>query len=297
MLFGQSLDYSLRVLRQLVGRVALVGIVEACPRPRPEASRLEEALKRALGRPDLRAQARGLGVPHLFATRENLPDLIRFVRQVRADAGAIASFPRLLPEEAIAAFPRGILNLHPSLLPAYRGPLPVLWQYYRQEQQGGVTVHFIDRGEDTGDIVAQAPARLALDESGSVYLARCGELGGAMLAQALQAIEAGRAQRRPQRDSPCPFRARGLRRGERLLDFRSLPVAQTFHALQGGDNLLGLLLPEPAGLLRHLELAPSGYDSRRTALPAGQYGWDGVRPFIAHAEGRILLRARGFRAR
>ena len=291
-LFGQSLDYSLRVLRQLAGRVPLVGIVEAAAQVRPDSSRFRDSVKRGLGRPDLRAHARGLGLPHFFATRENLPSLVEFARAVRADAGAIASFPRLLPETVINAFPHGILNLHPSLLPNYRGPMPVLWQYHRQEQQGGVTVHYIDRGEDTGDIVAQAPAPLSLDESGAAYLGRCGEIGGALLADALLAIEAGRAQRRPQRDLACPFRARGLKRGERLLDFRNLPVARTFHALQGGYNILGQLIPEPTGLLRHFKLAPSGFDLQRTEIAPGQYGWDRARPFIAHAEGRIFFRAR-----
>jgi methionyl-tRNA formyltransferase len=69
-----------------------------------------------------------------------------------------ACFPRLLPPEWLHTPRLGCLNLHPSLLPAYRGPEPLFWQFRNGEGHTGVTVHFMDEGADTGDIVAQAEA-------------------------------------------------------------------------------------------------------------------------------------------
>ena len=297
LLFGQSLPYSMRVLQKLAGRVTIAGIVEAVAAARPAASPLVALAKGALDRPDLRVQARALAVPHLFFTRGQVPGLLAFLRETGAEAGCIASFPCLLSSEIIGALPRGILNLHPSLLPAYRGAMPVLWQFYRQETMGGVTVHFIDPGEDTGDIVAQEPVPILLDQSGAAYMDACANRGGDLLARALEELAAGSLQRRPQRDLPCPFRARSLKRGEVLLDFRSLPIGQTFRALQGGYNILEQLLPPPAGLLRHCDLAPSRWDRTPPGIAPGQYGWALASPFLAHAEGRIFLRARPSRRR
>lgn len=72
-----------------------------------------------------------------------------------ADAAVVACFTRRIPAALLRVPPLGFLNLHPSLLPAYRGPVPVFWQL-RDGAQTGVTVHIMDEDLDTGDIVAQA---------------------------------------------------------------------------------------------------------------------------------------------
>ncbi|MEZ4833421.1 MAG: formyltransferase family protein [Caldilineaceae bacterium] len=65
-----------------------------------------------------------------------------------------------LPCGSAYAAPHGFLNLHPSLLPHYRGPDPIFWQLRDGVEPMGVTVHWMDVGVDTGDIAAQAPVAL-----------------------------------------------------------------------------------------------------------------------------------------
>lgn len=131
----------------------LVGIMEARPGQSHAQSLARSAFDALRGRTSLRLRARRRRIPYVYwspgGTLEDL--LIR----LEPDAGCIASFPRLLPERIFGRFRLGVLNYHPSLLPAYRGPLPLLWQYFFEEPQMGVSVHLIDAGEDTGDIVAQ----------------------------------------------------------------------------------------------------------------------------------------------
>ncbi|MDH5506134.1 MAG: formyltransferase family protein [Anaerolineae bacterium] len=79
-------------------------------------------------------------------------------KALKADLGVVACFPRLLPEAWLEATPLGCLNLHPSLLPAYRGPYPMFWQLRAGDTRTGVTLHRMDAGTDTGDIVAQREA-------------------------------------------------------------------------------------------------------------------------------------------
>jgi methionyl-tRNA formyltransferase len=78
-----------------------------------------------------------------------------FLSQLNPDLIVVACFPKLLPSSWLAIPKLGCLNLHPSLLPAYRGIAPMFWQFYYGETHTGVTLHFMDDGADTGDIVAQ----------------------------------------------------------------------------------------------------------------------------------------------
>ena len=71
------------------------------------------------------------------------------------DLLAIACFPWLLPKAWRERPPRGCVNIHPSLLPAYRGPAPLFWQFHAGETRTGVSVHVVDAGADTGTVIAQ----------------------------------------------------------------------------------------------------------------------------------------------
>src|SRR4029450_2388359 len=82
-------------------------------------------------------------------------EAIRLIGELRPQALAVACFPWVLRRAWRELAPLGALNLHPSLLPAYRAPAPLFWQLRAGETRTGVTVHRIDAGVDTGDIVSQ----------------------------------------------------------------------------------------------------------------------------------------------
>lgn len=80
---------------------------------------------------------------------------LELLKSFDPDLICVACFSRLLPTEWLETPPLGGLNLHPSLLPAYRGPSPLFWQFREGEENTGITLHFMDEGVDTGDIAAQ----------------------------------------------------------------------------------------------------------------------------------------------
>src|SRR6187401_51365 len=82
---------------------------------------------------------------------------LRALDALEPDVVAIACFPWLLPRPWRDRPPRGCVNLHPSLLPAYRGPSPLFWQFWAGETRTGVSLHAVDGGADTGSVIAQAP--------------------------------------------------------------------------------------------------------------------------------------------
>ena len=120
------------------------------------------------------------------------------IRSFAPQVAVAACFLWRLPREAFQTPPLGILNVHPSLLPAGRGPEPVFWTLRRGEPITGVTVHRMDEGFDTGPIVAQAempvPAGIAAPDFERALMT----LGGSLLVDALPALAAGTLQPWPQ---------------------------------------------------------------------------------------------------
>lgn len=137
------------------------------------------------------------GLPLLELARPAAPDSLATLRALRPDAACVACWPRRIPAALLTLPPHGFLNLHPSLLPNYRGPEPLFW-VLRDGAQPGVTVHFMDAALDTGDIAAQAPLGLPDGVSLAQAERRCAEAGGRLLIDVLAQLAAGTLQRRPQ---------------------------------------------------------------------------------------------------
>lgn len=131
-----------RVLGVIRRMATLVGVV-AHPEDPEDGVRYESVF----------TEARRLGVPAIRLHGKR-PELEDFVRQCAPDLIWITDYRYLLPERILGLAPRGAVNLHPSLLPKYRGRAVVNWAILRGETEFGLTAHFVDAGMDTGDIIA-----------------------------------------------------------------------------------------------------------------------------------------------
>ncbi len=111
------------------------------------------------------------------------------INKIKPDLIFVSSFNQIIPSNIIAIPPYGVINLHPSLLPKYRGPTPVFWVLRNGEDETGITAHYIeDEGIDSGRIICQH--RLAIDKSdnnGTLRI-KLGDLVEKTLADALQRI-------------------------------------------------------------------------------------------------------------
>lgn len=136
-------------------------------------------------------------IPVFEARRLNAPGTHDTIASLQPDVACVACFPWRIPRSLLELPPHGFLNIHPSLLPAYRGPEPLFWILH-DGATPGVTVHFMDEGLDTGDIAAQASIDLPDGISGAEADQRCAELGTHLLCQTLDAISKGMLQRTPQ---------------------------------------------------------------------------------------------------
>src|SRR6266566_7943902 len=111
------------------------------------------------------------------------PETIKVLKVYQPDMICVACFSKRIPRNILDIPCLGCLNVHPSLLPANRGPEPLFWTFREGNQRTGITIHLMDEGMDTGPIVAQEALEIP-DGIGYTQLeAQCAELGGKLLAR------------------------------------------------------------------------------------------------------------------
>lgn len=109
------------------------------------------------------------------------PVVVSTFTAYQPDAICVACFSQRIPRAILKIAPLGCLNVHPSLLPANRGPVPLFWTFRLGCKQTGVTIHFMDEGIDSGDILAQEVIPVA---EGMRYVQlelECARIGGDLL--------------------------------------------------------------------------------------------------------------------
>lgn len=138
---------------------------------------------------------------------------------------------RMLPESVWARPPLGTVNVHGSLLPAYRGAAPIHWAVINGERETGVTVFFLRHAIDTGDVLLRKRALIGADETTGVVYARLMALGAEALVEAVELIAAGRTVGTPQDDAVASH-APKLTRDNTRVDWTQ-PVRQIHDFVRG----------------------------------------------------------------
>ncbi|MBA3946038.1 MAG: methionyl-tRNA formyltransferase [Herpetosiphonaceae bacterium] len=136
------------------------------------------------------------------------PQTLTTLAALQPDLAVVACFSRRIPAPMLTLPALGFLNIHPSLLPAYRGAAPLFWSFRDGIAATGVTVHRMDAGFDTGPIALQEAISLPDGCSGPQADLLCSTLGGSLLLATMEALNAGTLEWREQptegTDAPWP---------------------------------------------------------------------------------------------
>jgi len=117
--------------------------------------------------------------------------LVEQMQSLKPEVAVVAAYGRILPPEVLAVPPKGVLNLHPSLLPRYRGPAPVAAAILEGQTMTGVTIMLMDEGMDTGPILAQQATYIMPGEKVEQLTWRLFHLGAELLLDVLPRWEKG----------------------------------------------------------------------------------------------------------
>lgn len=112
------------------------------------------------------------GLPYLVLTPKDCPSrenweqqILDFLNQHKVDLVILAGFMRIIGQVILSAYPKQVINIHPSLLPAFAGRDGIKDAYKAQVKETGVTIHFVDEGIDTGEIIVQERVTVPSDWS------------------------------------------------------------------------------------------------------------------------------------
>jgi methionyl-tRNA formyltransferase len=169
------------------------------------------------------------GIPVLQPRGGRDPELPAQLAATGADIGVSCAFGFLLPPPVLAALPRGIINLHFSLLPAYRGAAPVQRALLDGVEVTGVCTFQVDEGMDTGPLLACREVPVLDGEDAGSLTARLAEVGADLVIETLDGLEDGSIRPRPQ--PPAGSLAPKVDPAEARLDFQA-PAERLVHAVR-----------------------------------------------------------------
>ena len=131
----------------------------------------------------------------------NDEEFLATMKELNPDIIVVTAFGQILPESILNLPKYGCINVHASLLPKYRGAGPIQWAVINGEKESGVTIMYMEKGLDTGDMLEKVVVPLDPKETGESLHDKLSVAGNDILLKAMKAIEDGTAVREKQDDS------------------------------------------------------------------------------------------------
>lgn len=127
-----------------------------------------------------------------FIEVDKLKNFIEEIKNVYPDFGVVVSFGKIIPEEVLNLFPKGVINLHPSLLPKYRGPNPIRWQILNGEKLSGITIIKLTKEIDAGPILIKKEVQVDENDNYTKLSEKLIKIGKDALTTAINLIRTGK---------------------------------------------------------------------------------------------------------
>lgn len=197
-IFMGTPDFSVGTLKALVeaGHEVVLAVTQP-DKPKGRGGKMQY--------PPVKETALELGIPVFQPKKVRDPECIEELRKYHADIMVVIAFGQILPKEILEMTPYGCVNVHASLLPAYRGAAPIQWAVINGEKVSGVTTMQMDEGLDTGDMIMKTEIVLDEKETGGSLHDKLAESGAKLCVQTLKALEDKNATWEKQGESPTAY--------------------------------------------------------------------------------------------
>ncbi|MCX7670314.1 MAG: methionyl-tRNA formyltransferase, partial [Anaerolineae bacterium] len=210
-LYMSTPEFGVPTLQKIVAAgYEVVGVV--CQPDRPAGRGLR------LTAPPVKEAALALGLPVLQPAGLRTAEAHDLLAATQPDLIVVAAYGQYIPEAICRLARAGALNLHPSLLPRWRGASPVQAAILAGDAETGVTVHFVTAALDAGDILAQVRTPILPHESAGELMARLAALGADLMVETMGRWLRGEISPQPQDEAAVTWSSR-LNKEEGLLDW------------------------------------------------------------------------------
>lgn len=208
--FFGSPDFSVPLLEAAAEIAEVVGVVTQPDAPAGRGQQLQAS--------PVRRRAEELGLTVMTPEKVSQPDLIDRLRALQPDVCVLAAYGQILPPSVLDVPTKGFINVHPSLLPLYRGSSPIAAPILAGDTVTGVTLIQLDAEMDHGPIIAQSSLAILPDESRSSLEVRLSRLGSELLRSSLLPYLAGKLVPQEQNHTTATYTKR-LQRQDALIDW------------------------------------------------------------------------------
>jgi len=201
----------------------IVGVVTQPDRPKGRGRVLFPSLVKSL--------AEHHKLPIFQPERVKNQEFVDSLKYLSPDLVVVSAYGQILPKAIIEIPKMGCINVHPSLLPKYRGAAPMNWTIIQGETQTGVTIMLMDEGMDTGDILTQEETAIEPEETFGELHDRLAVKGAALLLKTIEMIISGTVKRTPQDPARATYAPR-LNKQDGLIRWDS-DIHQTANHIRG----------------------------------------------------------------
>ncbi len=188
------------------------------------------------------------GIPVHQPPKVRAETAVGLLREIAPEIIVVVAYGQIIPASILAIPPRGIVNVHGSLLPRYRGAAPVQWAIARGEETTGVTTMLMEEGLDTGPVLLQDEISIDPTDTGGSLEAKLAARGAPLLLETLSRWERGDLVPVPQDDSKATLAPR-IKKEDALVDW-SLPAAAIHCRVRAFDPWPVAFVPIDGGTLR-----------------------------------------------
>jgi methionyl-tRNA formyltransferase len=217
-------QFAVPTLEHLItSRHRVAGVVTQPDKPRGRGQRVIDS--------PVKAAALKHGIPVFQPERLRESPVAETLKVWNPDLGVVAAYGKLIPEDLLRLPRFGMINVHASLLPKYRGAAPVHRAVIAGEMETGVTIMRVVKALDAGDMMATVTRPIRPDETSDTVERDLAEIGAQLLVDVVDQIEAGTAAEQPQ-DAVRSTYAPRLTKDEGLIDW-SLPAAVIHNRVRG----------------------------------------------------------------
>lgn len=215
--FGTE-NLSLRPLESLIDNG--FNVVAVVTKPDAKSGR-----KQKIKEPDIKVVAKAHGIRVFQPTKAS--EINDYITTLPESVGVLVSYGKIIPQATIDCFKYGIINIHPSLLPKYRGPSPIESAILNEDREAGVTLMGLIDKMDAGPIYAQEVLALTGTESKSELYKKLSEMGSKTLESSLESIIDGSLKPRQQNEQEATY-CKKLDKSMSLLQPRNHPASKIF---------------------------------------------------------------------
>ena len=168
--------------------------------------------------------------------REN-KEIVDILKDINPDVICVVAYGKIIPKEILEIPKYGCVNVHPSLLPQYRGSAPIQWAILNGDKETGVTTMYLDEGMDSGDIILQTKTLIDKDETSGELWDRLSKIGAELLVETLEKIENKTAPRikQPEEFTLAPM----LEKSQAKIDWENKTAQEIKNLVRGLNPIMG----------------------------------------------------------